>query len=413
VAVSSPARVPLGRVLALGGLSAFGPLALDLYLPALPQLAADLRVPEASAQLTLSACMVGLALGQLLVGPITDRVGRRWPLLVGVGLFAVTAGLCALAPSIEVLLALRLVSGIAGGAGLVIARAMVRDLYDSAAAARVFALLMLVSGTAPVAGPVLGGQLLRVTDWRGVFAALAVIGTVLFAAASTQRETLPRERRRAGGMRVVAAAMRDVVRDPTFLRPALVQGLGMCAMFTYIAMGSFVLQDPAVVHGALDAQGYALVFAVNALGIVLAGRISAWLVGRAGPRRMLGVGVVVELVAALALLVGALATRSVWTLLPALFVLVSCTGFVLPNATALALAGQGHRAGTASALLGLLQFTFAASVPPLASLGGVTPVVMALTILGSALAAGLAYLAVLKTRTPDLDEAAGPVPGPA
>ncbi|HYH31802.1 MAG TPA: multidrug effflux MFS transporter [Pseudonocardia sp.] len=398
---STAVRVPPGRVLALGGLSAFGPLALDLYLPALPQIAEDLRVPEASAQLTLSTCMVGLGLGQLLVGPVTDRVGRRRPLLIGVALFAVTAALCALAPSIEVLLALRLLAGLAGGAGLVIARAMVRDLYDSAAAARVFALLMLVSGTAPVAGPVLGGQLLRVTDWRGVFGALAVIGAVLFAAALTQRETLPVERRRAGGLRVVGATLRDVARDRTFLLPALVQGLGMCAMFTYIAMGSFVLQDPALVDGALDPQGYAVVFAANALAIVLAGRVGAWLVGRVGPRRLLGAGVVLELAAALALLAGALASRSVWALLPPLFVLVSCTGLLLPNATALALAGQGHRAGTASALLGVVQFAFAAAVPPLASLGGVTAVVMAVTTLGSALAAGLAYLAVLRTRVPE------------
>jgi DHA1 family bicyclomycin/chloramphenicol resistance-like MFS transporter len=394
-------RVPLGRVLALGGLSAFGPLALDLYLPALPQLAADLRVPEAYAQLTLSACMVGLALGQLLVGPVTDRVGRRWPLLVGVALFAVTAALCAFAPSIEVLLALRFLGGLAGGAGLVIARAMVRDLYDGGAAARVFALLMVVSGTAPIAGPVLGGQLLHVTDWRGVFGALAVIGAVLFVAALTQRETLPRERRRTGGLRVVAATLRDVAHDRTFLLPALVQGLGMCAMFTYLAMGSFVLQDPAAVEGALSAQGYAAVFAVNAVGILVAGRISAWLVGRAGPRRMLGAGVVVAVTAALALLTAALVSRSVWALLPPLFVLVSCTGLYMPNATALALAGQGHRAGTASALLGLLQFVFAATVPPLASLGGVTAVAMAVTIVGTTGAAALAYVAVLRTRVPE------------
>ncbi|MHA6628620.1 hypothetical protein ACU61A_24540 [Pseudonocardia sichuanensis] len=155
-----------------------------------------------------------------------------------------------------------------------------------------------------------------------------------------------------------------------------------------------------MVDGALDAQGYALVFAVNALGIVLAGRISAWSVGRAGPRRLLGAGVAVELAAAVVLLVCALTTRSVWALLPPLFVLVSCTGLLMPNATAPALGGQGHRAGTASALLGVLQFAFAATVPPLASLGGVTPVVMAATILGSALAGGLAYVAVWRMRQP-------------
>ncbi|MCU1665219.1 MAG: drug resistance transporter, Bcr/CflA subfamily [Pseudonocardia sp.] len=398
--VTTPARVPLGRVLALGGLSSFGPLALDLNLPALPQLAEDLRVPVAYAQLSLSVCMIGLALGQLLVGPLADRVGRRRPLLIGVALFAVTAGLCALAPSIQVLLVLRLLGGLAGGAGLVIARAMVRDLYGGAAAARVFALLMLVSGTAPIVGPVLGGQLLRVTDWRGVFAVLALIGAVLFAAALTQRETLPAADRRAGGLRATAVALGDVLVDRTFLMPALVQGLGMCAMFTYIAMGSFVLQDGRALDGALNPQTYSAVFALNGLGIVLAGRVSAAVVGRVGPRRLLGVGVVLALVAALTLLAEALASRSVWALLVPLLVLVSCTGLFMPNATALALAGQGGRAGTASALLGLLQFTFAAAVPPLASLRGVTATVMAVTILATALAAALVFLAVLRTRVP-------------
>jgi DHA1 family bicyclomycin/chloramphenicol resistance-like MFS transporter len=413
VSTSTTVRVPPGRVLALGGLSAFGPLAHDLYLPALPQLAADLRAPEATAQLTLSTCMVGMALGQLLVGPVADRVGRRWPLLAGVGLFVVTGVLCALAPTIEVLLVVRLLAGVGGGAGIVIARAMVRDLYGGDAAARVFALLMLVSGIAPIAGPVIGGMLLNVTDWRGVFLALAAIGAVLFVAALTQGETLPVQRRRAGGLRVVARVLHDVVRDRTFLLPALVQGLGMCAMFTYIAMGSFVLQDPAAVDGALDPQGYSIVFAVNAVGILVAGRVSAWSVGRVGARRLLGAGVVIELVAAAALVAGALTTRSVWALLPPLLVLVSCTGLVMPNATALALSGQGDRAGTASAVLGLLQFTFAAIVPPLVSLGGVTAVVMAVTILGSAVAAGLVFLAVLRTRVPDARTAGATAAEPA
>ncbi|WP_433559037.1 multidrug effflux MFS transporter [Pseudonocardia xinjiangensis] len=393
-------RVPIGRVLALGGLSSFGPLALDLYLPALPQLADELGVPDASAQLSLSLCMIGLALGQLLVGPLTDRVGRRRPLLVGVAVFVVATGLCALAPSIETLLVLRLLTGLAGGAGLVVARAMVRDLYDGDAAARVFALLMLVNGTAPIVGPVLGGQLLRFTDWRGVFGALALIGVVLLVAALTQRETLPPADRRAGGLRATAVVLREVSRDRTFLLPSLVLGLGMCAMFTYIAMGSFVLQDAGALDGALSPQTYAVVFAVNGLGIVLAGRVSAALVGRVGPRRLVGAGVVIALVAAVALLVGALASRSVWALLVPLLVLVSCTGLLLPNATALALAGQGGRAGTASALLGLLQFTFAAVVPPLASLGGVTAAVMAVTILATALAAALVFLAMRRAHVP-------------
>jgi MFS transporter, DHA1 family, multidrug resistance protein len=191
-------RVPPGRVLALGGLSALGPLSLDLYLPALPTLTTELGAEEAAGQLSLSLCMIGLALGQLFVGPLTDRVGRRTPLLVGNAVFAVSAGLCALAPSIGVLLALRLVGGLAGGAGIVIARAMVRDLYAGAQMARVFALITLVLGVAPVVAPLLGGLLLTVTSWRGVFVALAVLGILLLAAAATLGETLPAHRRHGG-----------------------------------------------------------------------------------------------------------------------------------------------------------------------------------------------------------------------
>ncbi len=378
-------RVPPGRVLALGGLSALGPLSLDLYLPALPTLTAELGAGEAAGQLSLSFCMIGLAVGQLLVGPLTDRVGRRIPLLVGTAVFALSAGLCALAPSIGMLLALRLLGGLAGGAGIVIARAMVRDLYAGPQLARVFALLTLVMGVAPVGAPLLGGLLLTVTSWRGVFAALGVLGIMLLLAAATLGETLPAQRRNAGGLRVVGRALRSVLADRTFLLPALVGAVGICGMFVYIAMASFVLQR---VYG-LSAQQFALVFGVNAVAILVVGRLSASLVGRVGAARLLTAGVLVALAASVAMLVGVLVSASVWVLLVPLLFLVACTGVVLPNATALALEGQAAVAGTASALFGLLQFAFGAAVPPLASLGGVTPFVMTVTICASAAVAAL------------------------
>ncbi len=390
-------RVPLRRVLALGGLSALGPLSLDLYLPALPALTADLRASESASQLSLSLCMIGLALGQLFVGPLTDRVGRRIPLLVGQALFVLTAGLCALAPSIGPLLVLRLLGGLAGGTGIVVARAMVRDLYAGPALARVFALLMLVMGVAPIGAPLLGGLLLQFTSWRGLFAALAVLGIVLLVGAATLGETLPADRRRAGGLRTTAAALRSVLRDRTFLVPALVGAVGVCGMFVYIAMASYVLQDT---YG-LSAQQFAYVFGANAVAILLAGRASAGLVGRVGAARLLTTGVVVALVAAVAMLVGVLVSGSVWVLLAPLLVFVGCTGVLLPNATALALDGQGSAAGTASAVFGLLQFAIGAAVPPLASLGGVTVVVMAVTILATAAVTALIRFGL------------GPLPGPA
>ncbi len=373
-------RVPPGRVLALGGLSALGPLSLDLYLPALPTLTAELGAGEAAGQATLSLCMIGLAVGQLLVGPLTDRVGRRIPLLVGSAVFALAAGLCALAPSIGVLLALRFIGGLAGGAGIVTARAMVRDLYAGPQLARVFALLTLVMGVAPIAAPLLGGLLLAVTSWRGVFAALAVLGTVLLIAAATLGDTLPVKQRHAGGLRVAGRALRSVLGDRTFLLPAVVGAVGVCGMFVYIAMASFVLQR----EYGLSAQQFALVFGVNAVGIMAVGRLSAGLVGRFGAARLLTAGVAVALVASVAMLVGVLVSGSVWVLLVPLLFLVSCTGVLMPNATALALEGQATVAGTASALFGLLQFATGAAVPPLVSLGGVTALVMAVTICASA-----------------------------
>ena len=377
-----------GQVLALGGLSTFGPLALDLYLPALPQLTDDLGTTEALGQASMSVCMIGLAAGQLLVGPLTDRTGRRVPLLLGVALFAVSAALCAVAPSIEVLLVLRLLTGLAGATGIVIARAMVRDLYSGDEAARTFSLLMIVSGAAPVLAPVIGSQLMRVTDWRGLFLALAAIGVVLLGAAAARPETLPVERRQTGGFRATGRAVVTVARDRTFVVPTLVLSLVCCAMFAYISMGSYVLQEG---YG-LGAQAYGIVFAVNALGIVAAGRLSAGLVRRLGPVRLLWIAVGAAVAGGVALLVGVLAADSVWAVLPPLFVVVSSVGIVLPNGTALALAGQGAVAGSASALLGLSQFAFGALIPPLVSTGGATALAMALTILGVALAGGVAAL---------------------
>jgi DHA1 family bicyclomycin/chloramphenicol resistance-like MFS transporter len=394
VTVTAAERVRPGRVLALGSLSSFGPLALDLHLPGLPMMAADLGTTEAAAQLSLSTCMIGLALGQLIAGPLTDRIGRRRVLVPGVALFTVTAVLCALAPSITVLLVLRLFAGLGGGAGIVIARSMARDLYHGPALARVYAQLMLVSGVAPVLAPVLGGQLLLVTDWRGLFIALAGIGALLLAGALTQAETLPPERRRAAGVRETARVLRDLLHDRAFLPPTVVLGLGLGAMFTYIAMASFVLQQ---VYG-LDAQMFAAVSGVNALGILVCSQTSAVLVRRVGATALLTVGVAVALGAASLMLVGVLVSSSVVALLVPLFVLVSCTGLISPNATAVALEGHGSLAGSASALLGLAQFSVAAVVPPLASLGGVSPRVLATTALATAAAAAVAHVFVLRTR---------------
>jgi DHA1 family bicyclomycin/chloramphenicol resistance-like MFS transporter len=402
--------IPLRILFVLGALSAFGPLSLDLYLPALPALAADLHGSPALAQLTLTACMVGVAVGQLVVGPVSDRYGRRGPLLIGVGAYAVTSALCAAAPDLGVLIALRLLQGLAGGAGIVIARAVVRDLYDTDAAARVFSLLMLVTGIAPVAAPVLGGQLLHFMPWRGLFLTLCLIGCALLAAAAwAVRDTLPPDARIHGGFRASARQLATVVRDPRFTGFTAVITLASVVLFAYIVMSPFVLQDG---YG-LSAQGFSFVFAANSVGLVLAGRLGAFLVRRVGPMHTLTVGLVIGLAGSVALTVAAVLAAPLPVLLALLFPTVSSVALILPSATALGLAAHRARAGTASGLMGLAQFGVGGAVGPLASVGGATAVLMAACMAGAAVAAMIIQRLLARQRTAPGEpaEPAGAAPG--
>jgi DHA1 family bicyclomycin/chloramphenicol resistance-like MFS transporter len=384
--VADAGRVPAVRTrpaltlaLLLGGLSSVGPLSLDMYLPGLPQLGGDLSASASATQLTLTACLAGLALGQLVAGPLSDRLGRRRPVLAGAALFAAASLACAFAPSIGVLVGLRFLQGLGGAAGIVIGRAVVRDLYEGDAAARLFSTLMLVGGIAPILAPIWGGQLLAVTDWRGIFAVLALLGLALLAAAARALpETLTV---RSGG------DMRAVLRDRRFLAYALCSGLMMGAMFAYIAGSPFVLQT---IHG-LSPQAYSLVFAVNGLGILAASYASRRLIGRVTPLRLLHAGVAMGAAGAALLLGAVVLDAPVAFLLVALLLVVSSIGLVSPNATALALAGHGQNAGAASALLGASQFLLGAAAAPLVGLAGVASALpMALTI---AALVGLAALA--------------------
>ncbi len=363
-------------LLVLGALSAFGPLSMDLYLPALPGLAADLGVSSSTAQLTMTSCMVGLAVGQFITGPLSDRFGRRRPLLIGVLVYAIASLLCAISPGAGVLIGLRLVQGLAGGAGIVIARAVVRDLYDTDAAARVFSMLMIVTGAAPVLAPVIGGQLLHVTSWRGLFVVLSLIGCVLLvASAITIHET--RRARPVIAAHSAIGDLRAVMQDPRFVGFMLVQAFASGMLFAYITMSAFVLQD----QFGFSSQSFSFVFAINSVGLVAAGRFSAGLVGRVGPVRTLVIGATVGLAGAVMLLVGAALAVPVPVpvLLVVLFVTISSVSLTMPTATALGMHHHGDRAGTASGVLGLAQFGFGSVVGPLAS-------VMATSMLSMSLA---------------------------
>jgi MFS transporter, DHA1 family, multidrug resistance protein len=374
-------RAPLFVV--LGGLTAFGPLSIDMYLPGLPSLRASLDAPAWAVQLTLTACLAGLALGQIVAGPLSDRFGRRRPLLAGVTAYAAASLLCALAPSVLVLVVLRLVQGIAGAAGIVIARAVVRDLHSGAAAARVFSALMLVTGAAPILAPVLGGQVLTVTSWRGVFVVLAGIAVLLVAAAAAVLpETLPPERRRPGGVAGTLQTFARLLTDRGFVGYALACGLAFGAMFAYISGSPFVLQD---IYGA-SAQLFSVMFACNALGLVASSQVNRALVGRVAPRTILRTAVTVQAVAGAALLASVALGLGIVPIVALLFVVVASIGFVMPNATALALADHPHVAGSASGLLGVLQFSVGAATAPLVGVAGgdtALPMATAIALLGA------------------------------
>ncbi|GAA1108809.1 multidrug effflux MFS transporter [Kitasatospora arboriphila] len=378
----------LRLIVVLGALSAFGPLSLDMYLPALPALAGDLGVRDADVQLTLTACLLGLALGQLVAGPLSDRRGRRGPLLVGLAGYVAASALCAVAPNAEVLTAARLLQGLAGAAGIVISRAVVRDLYDGVEAARFFSLLMLVNGLAPILAPVVGSQLLRFADWRAVFAVLAAVGAALLAAAALALpESLPAERRSGSGLPRTVRSFGGLLADRRFMGYAVGAGCAFAAMFAYISGSSFVLQQ---VYG-LDAQQFSLVFGGNALGLVLLGQLNARLLRSRSPEVMLRAGLAVSASGGAGLLLAVVAGLGLWAVCGSLLLVVAAVGLVMPNSTALALSGRDD-AGTASALLGLLQFALGGLAAPLVGLGGSgSALPMAVVIAGFAAAAVLVH----------------------
>lgn len=356
--------VPL--VLALGLLASFGPLCLDMYLPALPDLPRALHSTATAAQLSLTTCLLGLAVGQLLVGPLSDRVGRRTPLLAGLALFVLASAACALTTSMPVLLVLRLLQGAAGAAGIVLSRAIVADLFSGSRAVSMFAAIAAVNGFSPILAPLIGGQLLRVGSWRLVFWVLAGLGLVMVAAVLlVVHESLPVSRRSSHGLAGTVSAFAALLRDRVFVAYCLAMAFVTGAMFAYISGSPFLLQGGF----GLSQQAFSLSFATNALGIVGASSLTSLLVRRTSAVSVLGLSVLMSLAGAAFLAVAVLGGLGLVSVLVGLFVMVSAVGFATPSATALAMQRHPEVAGGASALLGLLQFLFGAVAAPLAGLG--------------------------------------------
>ncbi|MFV2198029.1 multidrug effflux MFS transporter [Nocardiopsis sp. LOL_012] len=364
-----PRRSVALLVLVLGVLTGLGPLATDMYLPAFPQVADDLAATEGQIHLTLTAMMLGLAVGQLVIGPMSDAVGRRRPLLVGVALFTVASVLCVFVPDATVFAVVRFIQGAAGAAGAVIARAVVRDLFSGDEAVRFFSRLALVMLLAPLLAPLAGAQLLLVGPWQLSFWVLAVVSVLSFVLALVWLpESLPVEERRSRGPRELAVTVGRLLRDPRYMAPVLTVGLSFGMLFTYVSSFSFVAQEG---FGA-SPQVYAWLFAVNSLGLMAGTQINGVLVGRVEAPRRLALGLVIALVAVVSLLVFELCGVATLAVVSALLALMMFSvGFIMPNATVLALDGQPVAvAGTGSALMGALQFAMGGGV---AALAGMTP----------------------------------------
>jgi DHA1 family bicyclomycin/chloramphenicol resistance-like MFS transporter len=359
-----PSRVQL--IFVLGALTAFGPFTTDMYLPAFTALARDLNASEIAVQATLSTFLVGLALGQLVIGPLADRHGRRTPLLIGLVIYIAAAAACALSPNIESLWVARFAQSIGTCAAIVIARATVRDLYSGADGAHFLSMLMLVLGTAPIVGPPLGSVILEVYSWRGIFWFHTAIGTAaLIAVVFALPETLPAKKRARGGILSVLKGYVALLQDRRYIAPTLAADCVFAGLFAFLAAGPFILID---VYG-LTPQQFAFLFSFNAFGFVVGTQINARLVRRYGPARMLTGALFVYFAAAIAMLVSVMSGFGGFVgLAVPLFVLFATVGAAPTNALALAQEHYPHMAGSATALFGAIQFGIGASIGVLVGL---------------------------------------------
>lgn len=348
-------------------LTVFGPISMDLYLPALPALTAELGAKTSTAQLTVTACLLGLAAGQLVAGPLSDCFGRRKPLLIGVTAYVIVSALCAMSPSVEVLVLARLVQGVAGGVGIVIAQAAGRDVYDGGRLIRFYGRLTVIGGFAAIVGPLVGGALSAVMDWRGLFQVLAVIGAAILAWVVVGfGETLPAGSRTPSGFGQVGRDMRVLFRDRGFVGAVVVQGFVYAALFAYLSGATYVLQG---VYG-LSPQQYAMAFGLNSAGFMAFG----YLAGRSSERWSI-TGTLMVGLAMCAAGAGGILTAGITHLpLPAVMVslllLVSGTAVTSPPSTTIALAGYPTIAGAASSFLGAARFALGGVAAPLVGLAG-------------------------------------------
>ncbi len=364
---SSQSKIQWKLVIVLGLLAAFGPLSLDMYLPALPNVSEDFKTTTSSVQLSLTACMIGLAVGQLFVGPISDVIGRKKPLLVVLAVYALMSTLSAVAPTIEWLIAIRFFQGFAGGAGAVIARAISADLYKGKDLTKFMSALMLVNGLAPILAPVLGGIILRFSVWQTVFYILAGYGVIMFlVSALLVRESLPENSRDNVKFSSIFVDFRALLSNRKFVILLVLQSLTYGILFSYIAGSPFITQK---IYD-MSAQQFSLMFAVNGIGLILFSQLTARLVDRMTEITILKLGQYIQSIGVILTACVLLFHLPVWTLFAAFFLLISPVSMIGTTGFSLAMQVQRQGAGSASALLGLVQFLIGGALTPVTGVMG-------------------------------------------
>ncbi|GAA1699398.1 multidrug effflux MFS transporter [Microbacterium sediminicola] len=387
-------------IILLGALTALGPFTIDLYLPAFPQLEADFQTTAAAIQLTLTGTMIGFAVGQLVVGPLSDKLGRRLP-LVGVTILHVLASAAAaISPDLITLSAARFFMGFGAAAGGVVAMAIVRDLFGGKRLVVMLSRLALVSGVAPVLAPLLGSALLIVMPWQGIFVVLAAYGIVMLTTTLLFiPETLPPARRHERGATTLAQRYRGVLTDRVFLGVLVIGGMAFSGLFSYLSASPFLFQDG---YG-FDPQAYGVLFAVNSVGVVIGVQSASRLAARFGPQWVLAFSTAGLVVFGSAIIITDMIGLGLWGTIIPLFLFITSVGFTFPCVQVLALDRHGKAAGTAASLLGAANFGVAGIISPLVgwiSAGaGITATTMAVVMVGCGIVAVIALWLVVRPRT--------------
>ena len=391
--LNDPEPLPHNRLwmaAVLGCLAGIGPLCTDLYLPALPQIATKLSTSASFVQFSLTATLLGIAVGQIFIGPNSDIHGRRKPLTLSLIIFIITSFLCSFATSIGELILFRFIQGLAGAGGIVLSRAIACDLYSGAELTKFYSLLMLINGIAPILSPVIGGQILAVSDWQGIFLTLGLFSILLtLAVVFGLKESLPQEQRHAGGLKATFVTFGRLLSDKGFVGYVLVQGFIIAGLFAYISGSPFVLQN---IYG-LSAKEFSLCFAVNGVGIMLFAQLTGYFTGKFGEQQLLIFGLSLALFCSILLLALSLIQASLIFILLPLFIIISSIGITTTASFSLAIQRQPDSAGSAAGLLGVVPFIFGAAASPLAGLGsGATALPMGIVIAGANLLAWVSYL---------------------